>query len=196
VCAIERGRAPGITLERFLAVIENVSILTARAFGWGKEGTPHNKASVLHVLRRQALDLRSARLAGDGSSYTALVLFLAAARRALGLPINARHWAAALRNVAAQDRCEPGKDLGMELGTPSERFKLLLDDAIDAAGLGRRATPLDEHNRRIALGLAVNWGMRSLLAYALAARAPRKSTRRARRDLVWLRSVVQKAMDA
>jgi hypothetical protein len=72
-------------------------------------------------------------------------------------------------------------------------FKALADDAIDAAGLGAGAIVLDEKNRKVTLGLAVNWGMRTLLAYAAEtglrhARGPRR-----RRDLAWIGALVRKA---
>lgn len=177
------------TAEELHAWFARVGESSGRAFGW--ERGQHGDASAVHVLRRQAARLRSSRLAPDGSSYTALCLFLAAACHTLNLPTTARHWSAALRNVAAQRRLPAGDDLGVAFGTPAERFKLLLDDAIDAAGLGSQVTTLDDKNRKLALGLAVNWSMRTLLAYAAEAKLPRSRADRSRQDLSWLRAKVR-----
>ena len=167
----------------------SVGDLSAKAFRWQRDR--HGDAAALHVLRRQAARLRSSRLAEDGASYTSLCLFLAAACRALNFRLEARHWVAAARNVGEQRRLGPANTLGMSLGSPAERFKMLLDDAIDAAGLGAQVTVLDEKNRQLALGLAVNWGARTLLAYATEARLRPTRGSRARQDLGWIRSLVQ-----
>lgn len=167
----------------------SISELSGRAYGWHRET---HGAPALHVLRRLAARLRSSRLAENGESYTALCLFLAAACRALGIALTQRHWASALRSVAEQRAFAPDESLGMALGSPAERFKLLLDDAIDAAGLGSQATVLDEKNRRLALGLAVNWGVRTLLAYAADTKPTKASTDAGRRDLAWLRTRVRR----
>jgi len=169
----------------------NVASLSAKAFGWRRDS--HGDAAVLHVLRRQAARLRSSRLAEDGASYTTLCLFLTAACRALGLGLETRHWVAALRNVIEQCGLALDENLGVSLGSPAERFKILLDDAIDAAGLGSQATVLDEKNRRLALGLAVNWGVRTLLAYAAEVRLRDPRGPRTRHDLAWIGALVRQA---
>ena len=98
---------------------------------------------------------------------------------------------AALLNVREQRGPGLENDLGVSLGSPAERFKTLLDDAIDTAGLGAQVTVLDERNRRVALGLAVNWGMRTLLAYAAETRVRRARGPRTRRDLGWIGALVR-----
>ena len=167
----------------------NVAALSAKAFGWDRDS--HGDAAALHVLRRQAARLRSSRLAEDGASYTTLCLFLAAACRALNLRLETRHWVAALRNVSEQRGLVLDNKLGISLGSPAERFKILLDDAIDAAGLSAQVTILGEKNQKLALGLALNWGVRTLLAYAAETRLQRARGSRARHDLAWIRSLVQ-----
>jgi hypothetical protein len=165
--------------------------LGAKAFGWHRGR--HGDAAVLHVLRRQAAKLRSSRLAEDGASYTPLCLFLAAACRALNLDIETRHWVAALRNVVEQRGLVLDDNLDVSLGSPAERFKILFDDAMDAAGLGSQVTVLDEKNRKLALGLAVNWGVRTLLAYAAESRFPSARAPRTRHDLGWINALVRQA---
>lgn len=167
----------------------SVAAISGKAFGWQRDRV--GNAALLHVLRRQAARLRSSRLADDGSTYTPLCLFLAAACRVLELPLTQRHWLAALRNVIEQEFAEGGEEVGVALGTASQRFKMLLDDAIDAAGFGPQVTILDEKNRRLALGLSVNWGIRTLLAYAAEAKATRSRGPRGTRDLSWLRARVR-----
>ena len=167
----------------------SVADLSAKAFGWHRDG--HGDAAALHVLRRHAARLRSSRLVGDGASYTTLCLFLAAACRTLDLRLETRHWTAALRNVREQRGLTLDNDLGVSLGSPAERFKTLLDDAIDAAGLGGQVTVLDEKNRKLALGLAVNWGVRTLLAYAAETGLRRARGPRTRHDLAWIGTLVR-----
>lgn len=179
------ARAASELSSWFASVADTVS----RAFGWLPDR--HGEAAALHVLRRQALQIRSGRLGKDGASYTNLCLFLAAACRTLGLRLSERHWAAAVRNVLDQRGVVGDPGLGVALGTSTERFKMLLDDAIDAAGLGPRASVLDERNRRLALGLAVNWGVRALLAYALDAKPARGPGASSRRDLAWLGALLR-----
>jgi hypothetical protein len=181
------GRAAA-ELETWLA---SVAELSASAFGWHRDR--HGDAAALHVLRRQAARLRSSRLADDGGSYTSLCLLLAAACRVLNLRLEARHWVAALRNVMEQRDLALDADLGVSFGSPAERFKMLFDDAIDAAGLGSQVTVLDEKNRKLALGLAVNWGLRALLAYAAEARLRRAPREPTTRDLAWIGTLVRQA---
>jgi hypothetical protein len=169
----------------------SVATLSGNAFGWDRDRI--GDAAVHHVLRRQADRLRSSRLADDGDSYTPLCLFLAAACRVLSLPLSERHWLAALRNVIEQEHAAGGEALGVALGTPAQRFKMLLDDAIDAAGLGSQVTILDEGNRRLALGLSVNWGIRTLLAYATEAKIAKSRASPPTRDLSWVRAKVRSA---
>lgn len=127
----------------------SVVALTSDAFGLGTD--PRGKAAALHLLRRQAVRLIRSPLGSAGESYAPLCFFLVAASRALDVGLQASHWAAALRNVERQDAIPGGNDLGLVLGTPAQRFKTLLDDALDNAGLGSRESVLDDENRRIAL---------------------------------------------
>lgn len=176
------------TAAELNAWFASLAELSAKAFGWHRDS--HGAAALLHVLRRQAERLRSSRLAEDGASYTTLCLFLAAACRTLGLRLETRHWLAALRNVREQRSLSLENELGISLGSPAERFKTLLDDAIDAAGLGVQTTVLDAKNQKVALGLAVNWGMRTLLAYAAETRLRGARGPRRRHDLAWLSALV------
>ena len=57
------------------------------------------------------------------------------------------------------------------------------------AGVTDRPTILAEENRRVSLGLAVNWGLRFLIAYALETQPPR-SGRREVRDLGCIHSII------
>ena len=52
-----------------------------------------------------------------------------------------------------------------------------------------RRTMLVEENRRESLGLAVNWGFRFLLAYALEIK-PSRTGDRTMRDLQWVHSLI------
>jgi hypothetical protein len=63
-------------------------------------------------------------------------------------------------------------------------FKQELDEALVQAGLANPPIYPDSENRNIALGLAINWGIRFLLAYAQEC-APHLAVSR-RRDLAWV----------
>lgn len=166
-----------------------VAALASEAFDMGED--PRGKAAMLHVLRRQSARLLRSALDGEGNAYVPLSLFLVSACRALGVELKPTHWAAALHNVERQGVLPSGEALGLVLGTPAQRFKTLLDDALDSAGLGGRESVLDEENRRLALGLAVNWALRVLLAYAAEVRKPPEVAGPDRKDLAWIGNLVR-----
>jgi hypothetical protein len=160
----------------------------AGLFSIAPEG-PHRDAVVLDALRRNARIVYSARLNADGKLYSPLCLFLAAACRHLGASLGVGHWRAALDNVfgmhqrLANSRSE-SLTIGLDLGTPAMLFKAEFDEAIRQAGLVEDTSFLSKEDRQVAIGLAVNWGMRLLLAYALE--TPRPDQPSGRRDLTWL----------
>lgn len=158
------------------------------------ESEDHREATILHVLTRNARTLINTPLDRGGALYSPLCFMLAAASRKLRLEPTPQNWKAAIQNVMnvglpSSDR-EAG-ELGLSIGTRASIFKSLMDEALIHAGVTDRATILDEQNRRTALGLAINWGMRFLLTYALEAR-PRPTGRRAEsHDLAWVRGLVE-----
>lgn len=167
----------------------------AGLFSVAPEG-PHRDALVLDALRRNAKTLYSATLDADGRLYSPLCFFLAAACRSLRADLGAGHWRAALDNVRglqqrlANDRPEQ-VEFGLDLGTPATIFKAELDEAIRQAGLVDDASFLNKEDRQVAIGLAINWGIRLLLAYALE--APRPDRPSGRKDLTWLTQQVSSA---
>lgn len=167
------------------------SVATLVADAFSIDATPLGRASGLHLLRHSASLLLRSPLDDAGDSYKPLSLFLVAACRTLGVKLKASHWAAALEDVSHQEKVPAGTDLGLTLGRPSERFKLLLDDALEDAGLGTAPTPLDDENRHLALGLAVNWALRTLVAYAAEVGVPSDGAGAGRRDLPWMASLVK-----
>lgn len=188
---MKRADKPGVrTAPRELSDwFTSVAALTSDAFGMGED--PRGKAAVLHLLRRQAARLMRSPLDSAGESYAPLCFFLVAASRALGVRLQPSHWAAALHNLERQEAIPGGEDLGLALGTPAQRFKTFLDDALDNAGLGGRESVLDEEDRRLALGLAVNWGLRTLLAYSAEVKQPTRAAGSGRRDLAWMGNLVR-----
>jgi hypothetical protein len=160
----------------------------ASLFSMAPEG-PHRDAVVLDALRRNARIIYSARLNADGKLYSPLCFFLAAACRHLRASLGVGHWRAALDNVRdlqqrlANSRSE-SVTIGLDLGTPATLFKAEFDEAIRQAGLIDDTSFLSKEDRQIAVGLAINWGMRLLLAYALE--TPRPDQPSERKDLAWL----------
>jgi len=152
----------------------------------------HRDAAIVEVLSRNAKTIIDAPVDSDGSLYKPLTLALAAACRRHGVVPTARHWLAALNNVSELRRRVASTDaarFGLPLGTPASLFKDLFCEALVNAGVTDRRTILVEANRRASLGLAVNWGLRFLVAYALEA-DPARSRGDKARDLRWLRSLV------
>jgi hypothetical protein len=157
-------------------------------FGIVPEG-PHRDAVVLDVLRRNARILSQSEIDSEGKLYSPLCFFLAAACRKLGTALGVGHWRAALENVVhlqqrvASARAESAM-VGLEIGSPVVLFKQEFDEAINQAAIAGGAGYLDREDRQVALGLAINWGMRLLLAYAAGYSRPVDDT--GRRDLAWV----------
>ena len=159
-------------------------------FGIVPEG-PHRDA-VLDVLKSSARILSQAELDSTGALYSPLCFFLAAACRKLGTSLGAGHWRAALDNVVhlqhqiVNARAE-SEMVGLEVGSPAVLFKQELGEAINQAALAGGVSYLNKEDCQVALGLAINWGMRLLLAYALECPS---MTRSNRKDLAWIADLV------
>jgi hypothetical protein len=152
---------------------------------------PHRDAVVLDVLRMYARVISQSELDTEGKLYSPLCYFLAAARRKLGASLGVGHWRAALDNVIHlhEHLMSAGAEfatIGLEIGSPAALFKQELDEVISQASLAGGVSYLNKENREVALGLAINWGMRLLLAYALE--CPINSSNR--KDLAWISSLM------
>jgi hypothetical protein len=149
----------------------------------------HRDAIVLDVLKRNARILVEAELDSQGKLYSPMCFFLAAACRKVGTSLGVGHWRAALDNVVhlqhqlLSTRAE-SEMVGLEVGSPAVLFKQELGEAIRQAGLASGVSYLSKEDRQIALGLAINWGMRLLLAYALE--CCHTATVSDRKDLAWI----------
>jgi len=163
-------------------------LVEASLFSIGAEG-PHRDAVILDALRRNARIVYEAKLERDGKLYSPICFFLAAACRQLRTSLGAGHWRAALDNLGdLQKRLASSRSdsaaVGLDIGTPATLFKGEFDEAIRQSGLIDGTSFLSKEDRQVALGLAINWGMRLLLAYALE--TPRPSLPSDRQDLAWL----------
>lgn len=163
-------------------------------FGIVPEG-PHRGAVVLGVLTRNARIVFDAKIDEEGELYSPLSLFLAAGCRKLKVSLGVGHWRAAVDNVARLNgqMVAPGKstEVALDLGSPAAIFLQELSEAILQAGLAGARSYLDRENKEIALGLAINWGMRFLLAYALE--CPRRRRSKGAKDLAWIRDLLSNA---
>jgi hypothetical protein len=92
-----------------------------------------------------------------------------------------------LQNRLVSNR-EQSDAVGLDIGSPAAVFKREFDETIRQSGLAAGVSYLDKENRQVALGLAVNWGMRLLIAYALECS---RSNGSGRKDLAWVASVVR-----
>lgn len=175
--------------EWFESVLQ---LVQASLFSIAPEG-PHRDAVVLDVLRRNARLVYDAKLEPDAKLYSPLCFFLAAACRQLGTRLGVGHWRAALDNVRdlqqrlASSRSEAAS-VGLDIGTPETLFKVEFDEAIRQTGLIEGATFLTKEDRQVALGLAINWGMRLLLAYSAEMPPSIQASGQAsgQKDLTWL----------
>ena len=152
----------------------------------------HRDAVVLDVLKRNARILSQSEIDREGKLYSPLCFFLAAAHRKLGASLGIGHWRAAVDNVIhLQQRVVDTRTesiaVGLDIGSPAEIFKQEFDEAINQSGLAAAVSYLNREDRQIALGLAINWGMRLLLAYALEC----STTDSNRKDLAWLRNLMK-----
>ena len=151
---------------------QSVQQLTEAAiFNIAPDG-PHREAVVLDTLRRNGRTVHQAQLDSGGKLYSPLCFFLAAACRYLRTNLGIGHWQAALDNVhdVQQQLASSRSDsiyVGLDFGTPATLFKAELDEAIRQAGLIDGTSFLRKEDRQVAIGLAINWGIRLLLAYAL-----------------------------
>jgi hypothetical protein len=153
----------------------------------------HREAAVLAVLTRNAKAVVDRGLDDKGELYTPVCLVLAAACRKLHVEIAETHWKAAIENVAHAWSRPSNLDaaLGLAIGTPAAIFKGVFDEALINAGVTDRPTILVAKNRILALGLAINWGMRFLLCYSMEVSRWAASRRKDSRDLGWIRRVIE-----
>jgi hypothetical protein len=150
----------------------------------------HRQAAVLGTLTQNARQLAREEIDAEGKLYPPLLLTLAAICRRLQLTPGPKEWLAAIRNVRdLRPQLQEVSEAAPWLlsGRAVEVFKRHMDEALVQAGVTDRATILASENRRLALGLALNWGMRTLIAYALeqAMGAPSE-----KQDLAWLRGLL------
>lgn len=129
---------------------------------------PHRKAAALTSVSRHVASFEAAD--GAGARIRAAAAVLAGATRALGLDAPDRaQWLAAARNVKSLDAQLHALDRSPWVGEDAAAiFREHFVEALRQAGVARVPTILDAVNRRTALGLAVNWGMRYLVAAAAA----------------------------
>jgi hypothetical protein len=158
---------------------------------------PHRDAVVLDVLRRNARIVYAAQLDSDGTLYSPLCFFLAAACRYLRASLGVAQWRSALKNLGdlrqqlASVQSE-SDTLGLYSGTGATLFKAEFEEAIRQTGLIDGTSFLSKEDRQVAVGLAINWGIRLLLAYALEVPRPPKALER--KDLAWLAERVEPAV--
>jgi hypothetical protein len=154
---------------------------------------PHRNAVVLDVLKRNARIVSQSELDTEGKLYSPLCFFLAAACGKLGTSLGVGHWRAALENVVHLQNhlMTAGAEfaiIGLEVGSPAVLFKQEFDEAIGQTSLAGGVSYLNRENRQVALGLAINWAMRLLLAYALE--CSRSINGSNRKDLAWVANLV------
>ena len=173
---------------------DSVFDLTQRSlFGIAPEG-PHRDAVVVDSMIRNARIIYRAELDKEGKLYSPLCFFLTAACRHLAARLGTGHWRAALESLCQSQQLPGLEAFGLPLGTPAYRFKAELDAAIEQAGFIDRTSLLNKEDRKVAIGLGINWAMRLLLACAADYPNPIESP--GHKDLAWLATRVQAATAA
>jgi hypothetical protein len=158
----------------------------------------HRKAAILNVLARNAKILVASEMDREGELFEPLCLTLAAACRLLAIEPSTSNWRAALQNVfefqlKLRNAAPSLFSLGLSPTTSAAVFKQHLDEALVNAGVTDRPTILDQQNRLLSLGLAINWGMRFLLAYALETLGEPPGRAAEARDLSWIRALLTRS---
>ena len=176
-----------------------VDLVDKGLFGIAPEGS-HREAMILDVLSRNAREVKTASLDATGGLYSPFAFLLAAICKRLDLLLTGSHWQAALTNVLMLrkqliDYREVAGSFGLDLGTSTSVFKDALDEALGNSGFAGVDSDLDEENRRIALGLALNWGMRFLLAYAVECGENLPEPSPKQKDLSWIRDLISPLLD-
>jgi len=181
-----RTDAPARALNEWFASVLHTCDLVFRL----PETTAHRAAVIHSMLTSNAKVIIDSDIDDEGKLYPAVAKALAAACRTLGVEPNVGHWKAALQNVlgASTDFGTHHDTLG--LGSPAAVFKSLLDEALINAGVTDRPTILVAENRKTALGLAINWGLRFLLAYAFELPSRRRRAPAAE-GVWWIRSLIE-----
>ncbi|MGA2040433.1 MAG: hypothetical protein ABSH42_14235 [Bryobacteraceae bacterium] len=173
---------------------DSVFDLTQRSlFGIAPEG-PHRDAVVVDSMIRNARIIYRAELDREDKLYSPLCFFLTAACRHLGARLGTGHWRAALESLCQLQQLPGLEAFGLPLGTPAYRFKAELDAAIEQAGFIDRTSLLNKENRKVAIGLGINWAMRLLLACAADYPNPVESP--GNKDFAWLATRVQASIAA
>ncbi len=163
---------------------DDVSAVAQKSlFGIAPEG-PHRDAIAVDSMIRNGRIIYNAELDSEGKLYSPLCFFLVAACRHLRVTLGAGHWRAALGNLCLAEETPELESFGLPSDSPALRFKTELNAAIEQAGFLDRTSLLNREDREVAVGLAVNWAMRLLLAYA--ADFPKAVEEPERRDLGWL----------
>ncbi|MGH9892174.1 MAG: hypothetical protein ACREA0_09375 [bacterium] len=173
-------------------------LIDSALFGIAPEG-PHRDAVVLNILSRNARLIREFDIDRQDALYGPLCFMLSAACRRLGLRLGRQHWEAAVTNVISLSlqlttAREASTSMGLDIASPARVLKEQVDEALLHAGVAGVPTFLDAEGRRIALGLAVNWGIRLLCAYALE--CEELPAHPARHDLAWIRELLRPLLES
>jgi len=161
--ALDPNRAATQLTEWFAGLREQ---LDRTVFAVGSDEA-HRKAAALTSVSRHVASFEAA--SGEpGPEIREAAWVLAGATRALGLAApNRAQWLAAAQNVASLDAQVHSLDVSPWIAQDAAAiFRDHFVEALRQAGVARVPTILDATNRRTALGLAVNWGMRYLIAVA------------------------------
>jgi hypothetical protein len=131
---------------------------------------PVRHAAARALLARHATTIVSSAPDARGTLVRPTVIALIAACRVIGVRLDAPRWAAAIANAVELDaRLEETFALHPNavpwIEGAVEVFKVQLDDGLVHGGVTDRPTILAQRNRTLAIGLAVNFGMRFLVAY-------------------------------
>lgn len=127
---------------------------------------PHQRAAALNVVTRHVAQLETAiEQSQAAAEVREIAWILAGATRYLGAAVRQPQWLSAAENVARLDAQLDGLGSAWVADAVSI-FRDHFFDALRQAGVTRHPTLLGPVDRKTALGLSVNWGLRYLIAAA------------------------------
>ena len=173
-------------LQTWFQSIQKLSRDTIFAISRGKE---YHDATILGVITENARKVCESK--EDGFNlYTPVCLLLVSLSERMNITVVAKHWKAAIENVFSLTRelkqSALANETGIFLGTSTSIFKSQMREALQNAGLLGYPTNLTEENRKSATCLALNWGIRYLIAYAFEELVKSKLQKTKAQDLFWI----------
>lgn len=129
----------------------------------------HRRAATQEALKTNASLLFEdpENLGEDEQGFCVVCKVVCACCLVLGVTPTASHWQAAIQNTQGLAEELADAEARSFAGSPSRVLSDPFIGALRDAGFADKPSSLNQKNKELALGLAINWGLRLLLASAL-----------------------------